>query len=219
MTSIYSRRMEGGGIRISSASKCINKFCYLLKCISNISILNIHVLQATLSEDFWRVVSKSKQDKNSSYKSFLDLLNFGWQFTIFLTISCLVKMLPFLVFFEFGLLTVYQVIGWQIFRIVSQSLVNFTNSGDRWVWSQSSYKRVELCLLVFLFIQTNFLSGDSDKSTKLNQKNTQRKSRRKAIQYWKFGSSHNPWSGQFNHTQNWKSDSMLWRKWLNQHQI
>ena len=62
-----SRRIEGGGDRISTVSFRKNRFCALLKCVSFIFILNIYVSDSIFSVDFTRAVSFCKQVVSSSF--------------------------------------------------------------------------------------------------------------------------------------------------------
>ena len=58
LSGIVARRICRGADKIFSLSKCKNRFCFLLKCVSIIFILNIYVSDRTLTENFRRAVSK-----------------------------------------------------------------------------------------------------------------------------------------------------------------
>ena len=58
---VRMRPLEGYIEELSRFSQSLNAknwFCYLLKCVSVIFLLNIYVSDSTLSEDFKRAVSK-----------------------------------------------------------------------------------------------------------------------------------------------------------------
>ena len=52
LSNTYSRRIDGGGVRILIVSKFKISFSYFLKCVSIILKLNTYVSDSTLSEDF-----------------------------------------------------------------------------------------------------------------------------------------------------------------------